>query len=36
MDSKPKNVPEELKKYLQANQTEWFTNDQLAETLQQY
>jgi hypothetical protein len=32
---KPKNVPEELKLYLEANPTNWFTNEELADTLQQ-
>jgi hypothetical protein len=32
-DLKPKNVPEELKNFLQANPDEWFTNEQLAERL---
>jgi hypothetical protein len=36
MESRPKNVPEELKKYLESNPKDWFTNEQLAESLQQY
>jgi hypothetical protein len=36
IDSRPKNVPEELKNFLEANPDEWFTNEQLAERLNQY
>jgi hypothetical protein len=36
MDIKPKNVPEELKNFLEDNSSEWFTNEQLADRLQQY
>ena len=35
-DFKPKNVSEELKSFLQANPHDWFTNEQLAEHLNQY
>ncbi|KAI8915626.1 hypothetical protein EDD86DRAFT_185542 [Gorgonomyces haynaldii] len=33
-ETRPKNVPEELKTFLETNPSEWFTNEQLAEKLQ--
>jgi hypothetical protein len=33
---RPKNVPEELQHFLKNNCDEWFTNEQLAERLNQY
>jgi hypothetical protein len=33
---KPKNVPEELKNFLETHPYQWFTNEQLAEELSQY
>jgi hypothetical protein len=32
---KPKNVPEELKTFLRSHPDDWFTNEQLAEKLNQ-
>ncbi len=32
---KPKNVPEELKMFLMTHSDQWFTNEQLAEQLNQ-
>ena len=34
-EQKPKNVPEELRIFLETNPDEWFTNEQLAERLNQ-
>jgi hypothetical protein len=33
---KPKNVPEELKMFLMSHSDQWYTNEQLAEHLNQY
>lgn len=33
---KPKNVPEELKMFLMTHCDQWYTNEQLAEHLNQY
>ena len=34
--SRPKNVPEELKMFLMTHGDQWYTNEQLAEHLNQY
>ena len=34
--TKPKNVPEELKMFLMTHSDQWYTNEQLAEHLNQY
>jgi hypothetical protein len=36
MITKPKNVPEELKMFLMTHSDQWYTNEQLAEQLNQY
>lgn len=33
---KPKNVPQELQMFLEQHPLEWFTNEQIAEHLDQY